>query len=117
MVIIMEVTDVMKFLSENMGEIVKDGMTIVDVIEDEYAHPHYHSRSVFSLYYDEKRKELMSVLSLSGSPSAWNHYEMPIVSYEDLASEIIERIEEAKEYQDDERNFVEYVEIEEVKAS
>ena len=117
MVIIMKVTDVMKFLSENMGEIVKDGMTIVDVIKDEYAHPHYHARNVFSLYYDEKKEELMSVLSCSGSPSCWNHYEMPVISYRDLAEEIIERIEEAKEYKDDERNFVEYVEIEEVKAS
>lgn len=117
MVIVMsEVIDVIRFLSDNMDKIVKEGMTITDVIEDKMAHPHYHSRNIFSLYYDEKRKSLMSVLSCSGSPSCWNHYEMPVISYRDLAEEIIERIEEAKEYEDDERNFVEYLQIE-VEAS
>ena len=107
-----EVIDVIKFLSNNMEEIVKNGLVVSDVIEDKMAHPHYYARNIFSLYYDEKREELMSVLSCSGSPSCWNHYEMPVVSYYDLASEIIERIEEAKEYEGEEKNFVEYIEVE-----
>ena len=108
--------DVIRFLSNNMGKIMKEGLVISDVIEDKMAHPHYYARNIFSLYYDEKKEELMSVLSCSGSPSCWNHYEMPVISYKDLAEEIIERIEEAKTYQDDERNFVEYIQIE-VEAS
>jgi hypothetical protein len=108
----MTVYEIIKFLSNNMDKIIKDGMTIIDVIEDVNKHPHYESRKVFSLYYDEKKKELMSVLSLSGSPTAWNHYEMPIVSYEDLAEEIQERIEEAKESEKLEQNDVMYIEVE-----
>jgi hypothetical protein len=108
--------DVIRFLSNNMGKIMKEGLVISDVIEDKMAHPHYSARNIFSLYYDEKKKELMSVLSCSGSPSCWNHYEMPVISYRDLAEEIIERIEEAKDYENDERNFVEYIQIE-VEAS
>lgn len=107
-----EVIDVIRFLSNNMDEIIRNGLVISDVIEDKMAHPHYHKRDIFSLYYDEKKEELMSVLSCSGSPSCWNHYEMPVISYRDLAEEILERIEEAKTYQDDERNFVEYIEVE-----
>lgn len=108
----MEILDVVRFLSNNMEKIIREGIVITDVIEDKMAHPHYYARNIFSLYYDDKKEQLMSVLSCSGSPSCWNHYEMPVINYHDLAEEIIERIEEAKEYEADDKNFVEYLSLE-----
>jgi len=93
MVKTIEILSIVSWLCENMEEIIKNGVEIFDVIEEPMAHPHYHSREVFTIEYD-KEKGVVSDLALSGSPSAWNHYINPVYSYIELAKEISSRIEE-----------------------
>jgi len=103
---------ILMFLMNNMEKIYEEGIIVVDIIEDIMAHPHYHSRTVFEVYYDPDEHCFMSDLGCSGSPSAWNHYEDPIYSWIELAEQIDYYIETAKREEKNDKNSVEYLKIE-----
>lgn len=71
------IDDIVKYLIDNVIEIVKNGILITDIVEEPMAHPHYHSRSYNTIEFDEDDCGVIGILydgGCSGSPSAWNHY-------------------------------------------
>ena len=71
----LEILNIMKWIINNMKEIVENGIVITDVIEEPMEH--YQSRTTYVLEYGEDDYGVIGIVAdmgLSGSPSAWNHY-------------------------------------------
>ena len=94
----LEILNIMKWISNNMKEIVENGIVITDVIEEPMT-PHYQSRTTYVLEYGEDDYGVIGVVAdmgLSGSPSAWNHYR-EVMTFQELAEDIFCRILEAED--------------------
>ena len=93
-----EILNIMKWISNNMKEIINNGIIITDVIE-EPMNQNYQSRTTYVLEYGEDDYGVIGVVAdmgLSGSPSAWNHYR-EVMSFQELAEDIFCRILEAED--------------------
>ena len=103
---------VVKFIIDNMEQIIKKGLDITDVTEDPTGHPHYQSRVVTELYY-HKDGYLVHRESRSGSPDAWAHYENDYpVTISEIAKWILDDINASKALEEEENMDVYYVKIE-----
>lgn len=105
----LEILNIMKWISNNMKEIVENGIVITDVIEESMT-PHYQSRTTYVLEYGEDDYGVIGVVAdmgLSGSPSAWNHYR-EVMTFQELAEDIFCRILEAEDviYDEDYKVFI-----------
>lgn len=105
----LEISNIMKWISNNMEEIVENGIVITDVIEEPMAQ-YYHSRTTYVLEYGEDDYGVIGVVAdmgLSGSPSAWNHYR-EVMTFQELAEDIFCRILEAEDvfYDEDYKVFI-----------
>ena len=90
-----EILKIIQWISNNMEEIVKNGIIITDVIEE----PNYQSRTTYVLEYGEDDYGVICIVAdmgLSGSPSAWNHYR-EVMTFQELAEDIFCRILEAED--------------------
>ena len=93
-----EILNIMKWISNNMKEIINNGIIITDVIE-EPMNQNYQSRTTYVLEYGEDDYGVIGVVAdmgLSGSPSAWNHYR-EVMTFQELAEDIFCRILEAED--------------------
>ena len=89
---------IVNWISNNMKEIVENGIIITDVIE-EPMNQNYQSRTTYVLEYGEDDYGVIGVIAdmgLSGSPSAWNHYR-EVMTFQELAEDIFCRILEAED--------------------
>ena len=105
----LEILNIMKWISNNMKEIVENGIVITDVIEEPMT-PHYQSRTTYVLEYGEDDYGVIGVVAdmgLSGSPSSWNHYR-EVMTFQELAEDIFCRILEAEDaiYDEDYKVFI-----------
>ena len=103
-----EILNIMKWISNNMKEIVENGIVITDVIEEPM--DSYQSRTTYVLEYGEDDYGVIGVVAdmgLSGSPSAWNHYR-EVMTFQELAEDIFCRILEAEDaiYDEDYKVFI-----------
>ena len=103
-----EILNIMKWISNNVDEIISNGIVITDVIEE--PNQHYQSRTTYVLEYGEDDYGVIGVVAdmgLSGSPSAWNHYR-EVMSFQELAEDIFCRILEAEDvfYDEDYKVFI-----------
>ena len=104
----LEILNIMKWISNNMKEIVENGIIITDVIEEPM--DSYQSRTTYVLEYGEDDYGVIGVVAdmgLSGSPSAWNHYR-EVMTFQELAEDIFCRILEAEDaiYDEDYKVFI-----------
>ena len=93
----LEILNIMKWIINNMKEIVENGIVITDVIEEPMEH--YQSRTTYVLEYGEDDYGVIGIVAdmgLSGSPSAWNHYRQ-VMTFQELAEDIFCRILEAED--------------------
>lgn len=100
---------IVNWISNNMKEIVENGIVITDVIEEPMT-PHYQSRTTYVLEYGEDDYGVIGVVAdmgLSGSPSAWSHYR-EVMTFQELAEDIFCRILEAEDviYDEDYKVFI-----------
>lgn len=104
---------VIKFISANMEKLVKGEIIfLVDITEDPQKHPHYSSRVVTTLRYDEEIG-LIYKENRSGSPSCWNSYENDYQeSIFNIAHWIVNDINAAQNCAEYENCEVECIEIE-----
>ena len=93
-----EILKIIQWISNNMKEIVENGIVITDVIEKPM-NSNYHSRTTYVLEYGKDDYGVIGVVAdmgLSGSPSAWNHYR-EVMTFQELAEDIFCRILEAED--------------------
>lgn len=100
---------IVNWISNNMEEIIENGIVITDVIE-EPMNPHYQSRTTYVLEYGKDDYGVIGIVAdmgLSGSPSAWNHYR-EVMTFQELAEDIFCRILEAEDaiYDKDYKVFI-----------
>lgn len=100
---------IVNWISNNIEEIINNGIVITDVIE-EPMDSHYQSRTTYVLEYGEDDYGVIGVVAdmgLSGSPSAWNHYR-EVMTFQELAEDIFCRILEAEDaiYDEDYKVFI-----------
>lgn len=100
---------IVNWISNNMEEIINNGIVITDVIE-EPMNQHYQSRTTYVLEYGKDDYGVIGVVAdmgLSGSPSAWNHYRQ-VMTFQELAEDIFCRILEAEDaiYDEDYKVFI-----------
>ena len=104
-----EILKIIQWISNNMEEIVENGIVITDVIEEPMDSLH-HSRTTYVLEYGEDDYGVIGIVAdmgLSGSPSAWNHYR-EVMTFQELAEDIFCRILEAEDaiYDEDYKVFI-----------
>lgn len=104
-----EILNIMKWISNNMKEIINNGIVITDVIE-EPRNSNYQSRTTYVLEYGKDDYGVIGIVAdmgLSGSPSAWNHYR-EVMTFQELAEDIFCRILEAEDaiYDEDYKVFI-----------
>ena len=100
---------IVNWISNNIDEIIENGIIITDVIE-EPMDSHYQSRTTYVLEYGEDDYGVIGIVAdmgLSGSPSAWNHYRQ-VMTFQELAEDIFCRILEAEDaiYDEDYKVFI-----------
>ena len=100
---------IVNWISNNINEIINNGIVITDVIE-EPRNSNYQSRTTYVLEYGEDDYGVIGIMAdmgLSGSPSAWNHYRQ-VMSFQELAEDIFCRILEAEDaiYDEDYKVFI-----------
>lgn len=104
---------VIRFIIANMDKIVKEGIVLTDVTEGVTNHPHYYSRVITELYYNDEKGFLVSEENRSGSPSCWAHYKNEYqASIFEIARYIANDIDNAKELFNEEDCAIGYMEIE-----
>ena len=89
---------IVNWISNNINEIINNGIVITDVIE-EPRNSNYQSRTTYVLEYGEDDYGVIGIVAdmgLSGSPSAWNHYR-EVMTFQELAEDIFCRILEAED--------------------
>lgn len=89
---------IVNWISNNIDEIINNGIVITDVIE-EPMNQNYQSRTTYVLEYGKDDYGVIGVVAdmgLSGSPSAWNHYR-EVMTFQELAEDIFCRILEAED--------------------
>ena len=89
---------IINWISNNLNEIVNNGIVITDVIE-EARNLNYQSRTTYVLEYGKDDYGVIGIVAdmgLSGSPSAWNHYR-EVMTFQELAEDIFCRILEAED--------------------
>ena len=89
---------IVNWISNNIEEIINNGIVITDVIE-EPMNQNYQSRTTYVLEYGEDdygTTGIVADMGLSGSPSAWNHYR-GVMTFQELAEDIFCRILEAED--------------------
>lgn len=94
----LEILKIIQWISNNIEEIINNGIVITDVIEEPMKQ-NYHSRTTYVLEYGEDDYGVIGIMAdmgLSGSPSAWNHYR-EVMTFQDLAEDIFCRILEAED--------------------
>ena len=94
----LEILKIIQWISNNIEEIINNGIVITDVIE-EPMNQNYQSRTTYVLEYGEDDYGVIGVVAdmgLSGSPSAWNHYR-EVMTFQELAEDIFCRILEAED--------------------
>lgn len=102
---IMKQIAIVQWIIKNMETIINRGIDIADIIEEPIAHPHYHSRTTYTLEYGEDDYGITGIVEdvgCSGSPSAWNHYRQ-VKSYFDLAESISNTMYEVEDVINDDR--------------
>lgn len=104
-----EILKIIQWISNNMEEIVENGIVITDVIEKPM-NSDYQSRTTYVLEYGEDDYGVIGIVAdmgLSGSPSAWNHYR-EVMTFQELAEDIFCRILEAEDaiYDEDYKVFI-----------
>lgn len=90
---------IVNWISNNIDEIISNGIVITDVIEEPMNQQNYQSRTTYVLEYGEDDYGVIGVVAdmgLSGSPSAWNHYR-EVMTFQELAEDIFCRILEAED--------------------
>ena len=95
----LEILNIIQWISNNIDEIINNGIVITDVIEEPVAQPHYQSRTTYVLEYGKDDYGVIGIVAdmgLSGSPSAWNHYRQ-VMTFQELAEDIFCRILEAED--------------------
>ena len=100
---------IVNWISNNIDEIIENGIVITDVIEKQM-NSDYHSRTTYVLEYGEDDYGVIGIVAdmgLSGSPSAWNHYR-EVMTFQELAEDIFCRILEAEDaiYDEDYKVFI-----------
>ena len=100
---------IVNWISNNIEEIINNGIVITDVIE-EPMNQNYQSRTTYVLEYGKDDYGVIGVVAdmgLSGSPSAWNHYR-EVMTFQELAEDIFCRILEAEDaiYDEDYKVFI-----------
>ena len=105
----LEILKIIQWISNNIDEIISNGIVITDVIE-EPMNQNYQSRTTYVLEYGEDDYGVIGVVAdmwLSGSPSAWNHYR-EVMTFQELAEDIFCRILEAEDvfYDEDYKVFI-----------
>ncbi len=100
---------IVNWISNNIEEIINNGIVITDVIE-EPMDSNYQSRTTYVLEYGEDDYGVIGIVAdmgLSGSPSAWNHYR-EVMTFQELAEDIFCRILEAEDviYDEDYKVFI-----------
>lgn len=94
----LEILKIIQWISNNIEEIINNGIVITDVIE-EPMNQNYQSRTTYVLEYGEDDYGVIGIMAdmgLSGSPSAWNHYR-EVMTFQELAEDIFCRILEAED--------------------
>ena len=89
---------IVNWISNNINEIINNGIVITDVIE-EPRNSNYQSRTTYVLEYGKDDYGVIGIVAdmgLSGSPSAWNHYR-EVMNFQELAEDIFCRILEAED--------------------
>lgn len=89
---------IVNWISNNIEEIINNGIVITDVIE-EPMNQNYQSRTTYVLEYGKDDYGVIGIVAdmgLSGSPSAWNHYR-EVMTFQELAEDIFCRILEAED--------------------
>ena len=104
-----EILKIIQWISNNVDEIIKSGIVITDVIEEQM-NQNYQSRTTYVLEYGEDDYGVIGIVAdmgLSGSPSAWNHYR-EVMTFQELAEDIFCRILEAEDaiYDEDYKVFI-----------
>ena len=99
---------IVNWISNNIDEIINNGIVITDVIEEPM--DSYQSRTTYVLEYGEDDYGVIGIVAdmgLSGSPSAWNHYR-EVMTFQELAEDIFCRILEAEDaiYDEDYKVFI-----------
>lgn len=99
---------IVNWISNNIEEIINNGIVITDVIEE--MDSDYQSRTTYVLEYGEDDYGVIGIVAdmgLSGSPSAWNHYR-EVMTFQELAEDIFCRILEAEDviYDEDYKVFI-----------
>ena len=99
---------IVNWISNNIDEIIENGIIITDVIEEPM--DSYQSRTTYVLEYGEDDYGVIGIVAdmgLSGSPSAWNHYR-EVMTFQELAEDIFCRILEAEDaiYDEDYKVFI-----------
>ena len=99
---------IVNWISNNIDEIIENGIVITDVIEEPM--DSYQSRTTYVLEYGEDDYGVIGIVAdmgLSGSPSAWNHYR-EVMTFQELAEDIFCRILEAEDvfYDEDYKVFI-----------
>ena len=105
----LEILKIIQWISNNINEIIENGIVITDVIE-EPINSNYQSRTTYVLEYGEDDYGVIGIVAdmgLSGSPSAWNHYR-EVMTFQELAEDIFCRILEAEDaiYDEDYKVFI-----------
>ena len=105
----LEILKIIQWISNNIEEIINNGIVITDVIE-EPMNSYYQSRTTYVLEYGEDDYGVIGIVAdmgLSGSPSAWNHYR-EVMTFQELAEDIFCRILEAEDviYDEDYKVFI-----------
>lgn len=94
----LEILKIIQWISNNINEIIENGIIITDVIE-EPMNQNYQSRTTYVLEYGKDDYGVIGIVAdmgLSGSPSAWNHYRQ-VMTFQELAEDIFCRILEAED--------------------
>ena len=94
----LEILKIIQWISNNIEEIISNGIVITDVIEEPMNQQNYQSRTTYVLEYGEDDYGVIGIVAdmgLSGSPSAWNHYR-EVMTFQELAEDIFCRILEAE---------------------
>lgn len=99
---------IVNWISNNIDEIIENGIIITDVIEEPM--DSYQSRTTYVLEYGKDDYGVIGIVAdmgLSGSPSAWNHYR-EVMTFQELAEDIFCRILEAEDaiYDEDYKVFI-----------
>ena len=102
-----EILKIIQWISNNVEEIINNGIVITDVIEEPMDS---YSRTTYVLEYGEDDYGVIGIVAdmgLSGSPSAWNHYR-EVMTFQELAEDIFCRILEAEDaiYDEDYKVFI-----------